>query len=221
MLLALDTATDRIGIGLHDGQTLLAEQSWIGRSRATVELAPEVGRLLRRVEIPVEAIEAIALTIGPGSYTGLRIGLAFAKGFAQARQAKLVAVPTLDVLARGQPGRQEPLLAMLRAGRGRWAAAWYKWSRRGWKSEGEPFLVDPAGLSELLEGPTVLCGEIDPDERKALAKLRRARVTALEWSVRRPAMLAQIGWERVRANRLADPLRLAPVYAGPGLAESG
>ncbi len=221
MLLALDTATDRIGIGLHDGETLVAEQSWIARGRATVELAPEVGRLLRRVEVSPEAIEAIALTIGPGSYTGLRIGLAFAKGFAQAGQARLVAVPTLDVLARGQPGRQEPLLAMLRAGRGRWAAAWYKWGRRGWKGEGDPFLVDPAGLPELLERPTVLCGEITPEERKALGKLRRARVAALEWSVRRPGVLAQIGWEQVRANRFADPLRLAPVYAGSGIAQAG
>lgn len=214
MLLAVDTATDRIGLALHDGDVVLAEQMWVARGRATVELAPEVGRLLRRVEVRPDEIGAMALAIGPGSYTGLRIGLAFAKGFSQGRTLRLIAVPTLDVLARGQPSRPEPMLALLRAGRGRWAAAWYKWGRRGWKVEGETFVLGTSEMEDLLERPTYLCGEIGADERKALGKLRHARLAAPDWSIRRPGVLAQIGWEQLRANRTSDPLGLVPIYPG-------
>jgi len=82
MLLALDTATDTIGLALTDGARILAEEVWLARRHATVELAPETARLLRRTGAREDQLQGIAITIGPGSYTGLRIGLAFAKGLA-------------------------------------------------------------------------------------------------------------------------------------------
>src|SRR3972149_7220835 len=79
MLLALDTATDTIGLALTDGARILAEEVWLARRHATVELAPETARLLRRTGAREDQLQGIAITIGPGSYTGLRIGFALAK----------------------------------------------------------------------------------------------------------------------------------------------
>src|SRR3990172_6298777 len=107
MLLALDTATDTIGLALTDGARILAEEVWLARRHATVELAPETARLLRRTGAREDQLQGIAITIGPGSYTGLRIGLAFAKGLAFGRGLKVVPVPTLELLALGQPSRPE------------------------------------------------------------------------------------------------------------------
>ncbi len=215
MLLAIDTATDTIGLAVTDGDRILAEEVWVASRHATVELAPEAARLLRRLGVQEDQLRGIALTIGPGSFTGLRIGLAFAKGLAFGRGLKVVAVPTLDVLAFGQPSRAEPMLAMLRAGRERWAAAWYKWGKRGWTAEGEARLIQERDVLNLLERPTYLCGEFQPDERKSLGKARNVRLAPPELSMRRPAVLAQIGWERLPTRRAGDALRLVPIYPAP------
>jgi tRNA threonylcarbamoyladenosine biosynthesis protein TsaB len=212
MLLAIDTATDTIGLAVTDGERILAEQLWVAPRHATVELAPEAARLLRRIGVAEDRLEGLALTIGPGSFSGLRIGVAFAKGLAFGRGLKIVAVPTLEVLAVAQPPRSEPMLTLLAAGRGRWAAAWYKWSRRKWKVEGAIRLLDAPALIEMLDRPTYICGELTADSRKTLAAERNAILAPPELCLRRPAVLAQLGWERLRTRKAVDPVSLVPQY---------
>src|SRR5256885_646053 len=79
MLLALDTATRLISIALHDGAAVLAESTWQAGAYHTVELAPQVALLLRRGGVEPGQLRGVAVAIGLGSYTGLRIGLGFAK----------------------------------------------------------------------------------------------------------------------------------------------
>ena len=121
MLLAIDTATRIMSLALHDGDTLLAEQSWNTRNRHTVELAPAVLNMLNSLEMSVADLAGLGVSIGPGSYTGLRIGVAFAKGLAAAHRLPLVGVTTLDTLAAAQPHHQSGmgLIAVVQAGRGR------------------------------------------------------------------------------------------------------
>ena len=218
MLLAIDTATEMIGLAVTDGERILAEQVWAAPRHATAELAPEAARLLRRIGVSEDRLEGLALTIGPGSFSGLRIGVAFAKGLAFGRGLKVVGVPTLEVLATGQPPRSEPMLALLSAGRGRWAAAWYKWSKRKWKSDGPIRLLDAPALMGALDRPTYVCGEMESEMRKALAE-RDAILAPPELCLRRPAVLAQIGWERLRTRKASDPVALVPLY--PGAADGG
>lgn len=212
MLLGVDSASQTIGLAVTDGDRILAEQLWTVRRPASIELAPECARLLRRIGLTESELTGLALTIGPGSYSGLRIGLAFVKGLALGRGLKVVAVGTLDLLAAGQPGRAEPMLAVMHAGRGRWSVAWYKWGKRGWSSEGEPFVVDRAGLVGAVTGAAYVCGDLGPEERKALAAIPHVVVAPPELSYRRPAVLAQIGWEGLRTRKASDPLRLVPRY---------
>jgi tRNA threonylcarbamoyladenosine biosynthesis protein TsaB len=219
MLLAIDTATDMIGLAVTDGERILAEQVWVAPRHATVELAPEAARLLRRIGQAEDRLEGLALTIGPGSFSGLRIGVAFAKGLAFGRGLKIVAVPTLEVLAFGQPSRSEPMVALLSAGRGRWSAAWYKWSKRKWKAEGPIRLLDVQALTGALDRPTYVCGEMDSETRKTLAGHGNAILAPPELCLRRPAVLAQIGWERLRTRKASDPVALVPLY--PGAADGG
>jgi len=218
MLLAVDSATETMGLAVTDGDVILAEQIWRAPRHATGELAPEVARLLRRIGISEDRLTGIALTVGPGSFSGLRTGAAFAKGLAFGRGLRIAAVPTLDVLAFGQAPRPEPMLALLTAGRGRWAAAWYKWSKRRWKAEGPVSLLDGPALLEAVDRPTYVCGEIDVEARKALAGGGHAQLAPPELCVRRPAVLAQIGWEQIRTRKASDPLNVNPVYpdAAPG-----
>lgn len=126
ILLAIDTSTRNVGLALFDGTQVLAEYTWNSADHHTVELAPAVQDLLTRVHVNFGSIRAIGVALGPGSFTGLRIGLAFAKGIALALKIPVIGIPSLDILAAAQPPFHIPLAAVLRAGRGRLAVGWYQ-----------------------------------------------------------------------------------------------
>ena len=214
MLLAIDTATSKIGIALYDGVEVLHEAVWLSPYRHTVELAPAIDEALRRTDRSMEDIEAIGLAIGPGSYTGLRIGAAVAKGLALARNIALVAVPTFEILAAAFPADPDYQLAtVLKAGRGRLAVGWYQAAEDGWTASEEASLYTPDEFSRAIRVPTIVCGELDEDLRKKLGrKYKNVSLASPATSIRRPALLAELAWARWQAGEVSDPETTAPVY---------
>lgn len=213
MLLAIDTSTRAIGVALHNGNQVLNETVWISRDFHTVELAPAVAEILAKSELTLSDLEALAVAIGPGSFTGLRIGLALAKGLSLANRLPLVGVPTLDILAAAQPTQHERLVAVLQAGRGRLAVSWYQIENEVWKSEGEIELLTPLELNKRIHKPTLICGELSEEAKGLLGRKHKNVVLASPaQSVRRPACLAELGWERWKAGKVDDPAILSPIY---------
>jgi tRNA threonylcarbamoyladenosine biosynthesis protein TsaB len=212
VLLALDTATKTVGIAIHDGTQVLAECIWRSHGHHSRELAPEVAMMLRRVAVEAPALSALAVSLGPGSFNGLRIGLALAKGMSLAHNLPLVGIPTHDILARNQPRREGPLVIVIEAGRGRVAALWYKWSRPGWKAQGQPLSLTWDELLARLDRPVYVCGEIDPEERRALTGDPRVVLAPPAECVRRPGFLAELAWDRLKSPRRPEAGTLAPIY---------
>ena len=99
LLLAIETAADVCGVALHDGTAVFAESSLRAERRHSAALLPLAGALLSAAGRTVSELTAIAVSAGPGSYTGLRIGASTAKGLCSATGAALVPVPTLGALA--------------------------------------------------------------------------------------------------------------------------
>jgi len=81
--LALDTSTEWASVALYDGRDVLAEETWHAQRRHADELFPTIERLLARTRITLASIDKIAVATGPGSFTGLRIGIAAAQGMAR------------------------------------------------------------------------------------------------------------------------------------------
>jgi len=214
MLLAIDTATQWTGLALHDGRSIIAESGWRAAKTQTVELAPEVGQILRRSGHEPADLAAIAVAVGPGSYTGLRIGLAFAKGFALANQTKLIGVPTLDIVAAGQAKTAGQLVAIAEAGRKRVCAAFYTWQgSKGWQSDLLPEITEWDVLLAFVDEPTVFAGEISPEAAKKIKAAGKGfAISSPAGSLRRAGYLAEIGWNRLRRGWTDDPATLAPVY---------
>jgi tRNA threonylcarbamoyladenosine biosynthesis protein TsaB len=217
MLLAIDTATNFAGIALLDGQARLrGAYQWHSGRNHTVELMPNVIRLLREAGARVEDLHAIAVAIGPGSYTGLRIGLSVAKGFCLARGAALVAVPTLDISAMAYPPREgSNLCALLQAGRGRLAAAFYRADSGEWQATGSPFFGRAGDLADACAGqPTFFAGEIDDVTAAVLSERLQSQAAFAPESehVRDPRVLARLGWQRCRQGQSDNLETLAPVY---------
>ena len=215
MILAIDTATHAIGIALHDGSELIAEHRWAMRNYHTVQLAPEVALILRRANFKASMLAAIAVAQGPGSYTGLRIGMALAKGLALAHHLPLIGIPTLDILAYSQPGRSEPMLVVAQVGRGRVAGLWYKWGSNQWKANGSPEIMTWQEIIEGLEEETYICGEIEGSVREILSDELRVILAPPAFSLRRAGFLAEIAWERFRREKIDNPAVLVPIYLFP------
>jgi tRNA threonylcarbamoyladenosine biosynthesis protein TsaB len=213
VLLALDTSTRNIGVALYDGWRVLGETIWASDGFHTVELAPAVAEILSRAGLQIKDLGALAVATGPGSFTGLRIGMALGKGIALARHLPLVGVRTLDVLAAAQPVIEVPLVAVLQIGRGRLAAGWYEAVRGAWEPTGEIGILTAEVLVERIQKPTLICGELTFEERRILSRLKKNAILATPaQSFRRPSFLAELAWQRWQAGDLDDPVSLAPFY---------
>jgi tRNA threonylcarbamoyladenosine biosynthesis protein TsaB len=217
MLLAIDTATRQISLALHDGASVVAESTWRTTNNHTMELAPNTALMLRRAGLEPGHLQGVAVALGPGSYTGLRIGLGLAKGLALAHTLPLVGVPTFEILMRAQSPRDEQVIAVITAGRGRISAQAYRWAKRGWTPAGETHVLDWAALAADIGEPTYLCGEVDGAGIEQLRKLKvKVTLASPAQSLRRAGYLAEIGWERLKASPplMDDPNTLAPIYGG-------
>ncbi len=214
IILALDTATRWTGLALHDGKTVIAEQGWHSRHTQTVELTPAIGQLLARADVNAADLRAIAVAIGPGSYTSLRVGLASAKGLSLAHQIPLVGVPTLDITAASIGLRTGSLVVVVEAGRKRVIAGMYRWQeKRGWQASERPIIETWETLLFHLETSTTFAGEISPEAVKLIrASKKPFYVVPAAASVRRAGYLAEIGWQRMRQGLVDDAASLAPTY---------
>ena len=212
-LLALDTSTSQTGLALYAEDRILGELSWFSHYRQTVELAPAIDDLLHRLDIKPDALAAIGVAIGPGSFTSLRVGLALAKGLSMARHIPLIGIPSLDILAAGIPVVDLPLAAVLQAGRGRLALGWYHAVSGTWQSDGAPKITTAEELVKQINSPTLVCGELQPEERQRLArKYRNVTIPSPANCVRRPGILAELAWNRWKAGQIDLAAPLAPIY---------
>ncbi|MBN1562322.1 MAG: tRNA (adenosine(37)-N6)-threonylcarbamoyltransferase complex dimerization subunit type 1 TsaB [Anaerolineae bacterium] len=213
MLLAFDTASRMMSLALHDGRQVRYEVTWHSANNHTIELTPAIQRALNQLALKPAALTAIAVAQGPGSFTGLRIGMSVAKGMAIAHQIDLIAIPTLDSIAADIPWFEGELLAVLRAGRGRICAQSYTWQDQRWTPQGEAIITAWEQQIQAIEHPTLIAGEIDENGYRALDTTDRPiQLATGAHSLRRAGFLAEIAWQRIRAGQVDDPATVTPIY---------
>lgn len=214
MILAIDTATRWAGLALHDGTAVIAEYGWKCLNNHTIEISPAIEDMLSRVDLTINDLDGIAVAIGPGSYTGLRVGLALAKGLALAGQIPLIGVPTLDIVAFSIEQMPVQLLVAAEAGRTRVCAAVYQWQdKQGWKPRRPPVIDTWENIVTSIEKPTLFAGEITADAAKLIRNSSQNFAVAYPAvSTRRAGYLTEIGWQRLRKGQVDDAASLAPIY---------
>ena len=216
-LLAIDTATRMLSLAVRDDHTLLAEQTWQAPNNHTEMLASATATLLQNAGITAHDLTALAVVAGPGSYTGVRIGVSMAKGLAAARQLPLVSVTTLDALVAGQPKYDSTLIAVVRAGRGRVIAGRYRWNFASWVQRGEPRLFTWEALYQTIDGRATLAGEIDENGREAHRQTLQQRpdlrveFAPAAYSLRRASFAAEVAQQRLREGSPEDFLATSVV----------
>lgn len=217
MLLAVDTSTRMVGIALYNEEKVLGEMLWYSRNFHTVELAPAIADLFTRCNQQPQELKAIGVGLGPGSFTGLRIGLALVKGMAQGLHIPVIGIPTLDALAAAQPHENMPLAALLQAGRGRLAVGWYTPGEEDWTRQGVYEVLTAEALAKKIHEPTLVCGELDEEQQRILArKYRNVLLASPARAVRRPSFLAELAWKRWQQGEVDEAVSLAPIYLHSG-----
>jgi tRNA threonylcarbamoyladenosine biosynthesis protein TsaB len=213
MLLAIDTSTQLAGLALYDGE-VRAELTWVAGRRHSAELFPEMERLLKLTGLEVGALRAIAAARGPGSFTGVRVGLAAAQGLSLALDVPAYGVCTLDALAASQEASALPLRPLLEAGRNRFATALYERRDDRIERSGDIIAIELGDLAELVDRPCLICGDLNAASRDRLRAMlgERAVVASAAASLRRPGFLAQLGWEQYSRGAPGHPTALEPLY---------
>lgn len=202
-MLAIDTSTGQAGLALGAGSRILA-RSWDAGRAQTTTLLPAIDAMLATEEITPGDLAAVAVATGPGTFTGLRVGLSIAKGLVLARDIPIIAVPTLEITAAMHPPGTD-LVAVLPAGRGR-----VVWQRFGPGLSHDPVNSTVPELVDALAGtPDILVtGELAEAHRQEI----EAAHPRVSWQHRNPAILLALGQERWRQGAIADPVMLEPTY---------
>lgn len=212
MLLAIDTSTAQVGLALYDGTQVLGEMVWSTRQHHTTELAPALSGLLNRSAVSMDMLSALAVAIGPGSFTSLRVGLSLVKGIALARRLPIIGIPTLDVIAAAQPVAKHRLVALLQAGRTRIAFSVYKSQKKAWQADGGVRSGTVDDLLNEIESPTLVAGELSAEDRKKFSKKKNVLLASPVNCLRRPSVLAELAWARWQNGQVDEAAALAPIY---------
>lgn len=219
VLLALETATRTCGVAVLRDNDVIA-QAHLHRPRVHSErLTPLVEEVLRHADVSSERLDAVAVSMGPGSYTGLRIGVSTAKGWALATDAMLVGVPTLEAFAaqlRPAAAPGDVACALLDARRDEVYAGAYRRTADGMEecapAKALPADALPEWMGEVA-GRLWVVGDGGDKARESLASVE-APQTLLSPDVLPPsaAWVARCGRKRLAAHGSDDVATFEPLY---------
>jgi tRNA threonylcarbamoyladenosine biosynthesis protein TsaB len=223
-VLAVETATSLQSVAILDGAAAIVCEDREVRMAHAKHLVPTVDRVLMSAGMTLASLDALIVSIGPGSFTGLRVGLATMMGFRMATGLPLVAVPTLEALAWHLRGADRPICPMITARTGQVYWALYRWTvdhRLAALSEERVGTVEEA-VDSLVE-PVIMCGEGWPrcrDEiRRRLGDRRSLAVDGPVAANRASAvMVGRAGLQRLERGEVAG-LGLSPRYVQRAEAE--
>ena len=208
LLLAIDTATSAGSVAVSAGDSILALRTFQAPREHSRRLFPEIDRALGDAGGQRGQIGAVAVTIGPGSFTGLRIGLSAAKGLCMALEAPLVGLSTLEVLAARVPWCRLPVCVALAARREEVYTAAFDTSRGRPRPLSPERVADRAELMAEWNGRDVLFTgdglDLPREAARAPAAVRSPCAAAAAW----------LAGPKLARGECLDPGRAEPVYLG-------
>jgi len=222
VILALETATTCGSLALVAEGRCLAEYSLNAASTHSRRLLSGIAWLLAQCELSWPQIGAIAVSLGPGSFTGLRIALSTAKGLCMAADKPLIGVPTLTGLAGQFPFSSLPICPVVDARKNEIYTALYRCNQQGIPEKIlDPMVIKPERLQEFITAPTLLVGDglplYGPMLKELLGDL--ALLAPTETCFARAASIGSAAWHLFRQGSFLDPATAVPIYVRASDAE--
>ena len=196
-ILAYDSSSEVLSVALYDGQTKIGGLDSPLFTRHSATLAPSLDILLKAHRVSLGDIEVIAVGLGPGSFTGLRVGITTAKVLAYALKKRIVGVSSLEVIAWGcEPEQEGDVAVILDAKKGKVYAALYRREDQRMKAVQKPALTERSAFLSRIKRP---CRILD-DKEALLPKADNVAKAAVNL---------------IREKKFIDPHKLEPLYLHP------
>jgi len=213
-VLAVETSTLSGGAALLDGERVVGEYVLDVRVTHSERLLTAIDQLLTDAGWSARDLEGLAVAVGPGSFTGLRVGLSTVKGLALALSIPVAAVPTLDAMAATLPFAALPVCPVLDARKREVYASLYRWDGLAMRREWDYLAIAPDDLARRLDEPVILLGDgadaIDSPFARRVRPPRRGPA---------PAVVGALGQARLALGDTVPVAELAPIYLRPSEAE--
>jgi len=212
MEISLDTSNETASIALSDNGQVTAELTWRAGQNHGTELLPNIDHLVGKTDR--SEIKGVIVAIGPGSFNGLRVGLATAKGLALSYGAPLAGISTLEVEAYQHALHTEPICPIFNAGRGEIATALFQNLDGKWQKLMEEHITKVDELCSKLKTATVFCGQITEEVASHLKGYLEEKAIVAQGALlmRRAGYLAELGWKRLTNGDSDNPATLQPLY---------
>ncbi len=214
LILSIESSTFCCSVSISDPERVFSEVTFNLRSDGGRRLSPAIREVLGGLSLSLRDLSSIAVSQGPGSFTGLRIGISTAKTLARANDLPLYTANSLLLLAFNARLSDMDICPLLDAGKGEVYAALYRFEETSYVEKMAPVLVDPMELAKELTDPVILIGEGSRTYRKQFQErgdtIRRFAPPPL--SLPRASYLANLVHSGMIAESVEDILGLEPLY---------
>lgn len=215
LVLAMDTATPQVAVAIGDAGVVRGEVRLVGGRRHAEQLAPAIQYVCKESGIHLDQLAAIAVGVGPGLFTGLRVGVTTAKVMAQALRVPVVAVSSLDLIASPLRHARALVVPVIDARRREVFHSRYRVVPGGVQREGDYAVGSVEELIGELEArgeEVLLAGDGVARYREQFAGLNRAEEAGPEFEAPSVAALVQLATARVEREEFAAPWDVHPMY---------
>jgi len=213
-VLAIETSTLAGGVALLEDERVVAEYALDVRVTHSERVMAAVDQLMRDAGWERDVLEGLAVAVGPGSFTGLRIGLSTVKGLALSLGIPVSSVPTLDAMAAAFPFAALPVCPVIDARKGEVYTSLYRWARTGMERTCDYLALAPEALAGRLVEATILAGD-----GASRVHSPHARLAPSVPRLPSAAAVGMLGLQRLRAGDAVPASALVPIYLRPSEAE--
>lgn len=221
-ILGIETSTMLGGVAVVDERRgLIAETRLNVKTTHSERLMAVIDRTLSQSELEINDIDVFAVSAGPGSFTGLRIGLSTVKGLSFSTGRPMVTVPTFDAFAWDFPYCRYPVCLMFDARKSEVYAAVFRWGEEGFEKTFGDTSIKPGELLKELQGDVLFAGEGALLYRDMIAEVMagRAHIAPPDKMVPSPANVAVIGLKKALGGEYSSAAEAAPFYIRKSEAE--
>jgi tRNA threonylcarbamoyladenosine biosynthesis protein TsaB len=215
LLLALDTATPRVGVAIGNAGSVLGEVKLVGDRRHAEQLAPAIQYLCHELDVDLGHLTAIAVGLGPGLFTGLRVGVTTAKVMAQALRVPVVGISSLDLLAYPARHTSRLVVAVLDARRQEVFHARYRPVPGGVQRVSDYAVDRPDDVvADVLAGgeEVLLVGDGAQVYPEPFERLERVEHAGAAFTAPSAAALVELATARVEREEFEPSWDLRPIY---------
>ena len=214
LLLAIDTSTKYAGILLYEDETEVFSQLWHSSNSHTVELMPAINNALDKCKIKGQDILGIALALGPGGFSSLRVGISAAKGLSLALKIPLIGISTLEAEAFPYAHTGMPICPILEIGKSNIGWAQFEMHNNIWTKVHEEQIISSSEIIRYIPNGALICGEGLTITQSLTEEIIANKMIKIEPS--KPKMrlwaLAKLGFSRLQDGQTDDMIKLQPLY---------